>query len=98
MPMRKKTKERQDADTLFPLQGALGYEATQSLFFGEHTLLVEGPSDILYLKALSNELKARKRTALDPRWTLCPSEGIDRIHALCIPIRRQEFTHCSPVQ
>ena len=68
-----------DADTLFPLQGALGYEATQSLFVGEHTLLVEGPSDILYLKAFSNELKARERTALDPRWTLCPSGGIDRI-------------------
>lgn len=68
-----------DADTLFPLQGALGYEATQSLFVGEHTLLVEGPSDILYLKALSNELKARNKTALDPRWTLCPSGGIDRI-------------------
>ena len=68
-----------DADTLFPLQGALGYEATQSLFVGEHTLLVEGPSDILYLKVLSSELKARKRTGLDPRWTLCPSGGIDRI-------------------
>ena len=68
-----------DADTLFPLQGALGYEATQSLFVGEHTLLVEGPSDILYLKAFSNELKARKRTELDPRWTLCPSGGIDKI-------------------
>ena len=78
------TKVTQDvlkvnADTLFPLQGALGYEATQSLFVGEHTLLVEGPSDILYLTAFSRELKARKRTALDPRWTLCPSGGIDRI-------------------
>ena len=68
-----------DADTLFPLQGALGYEATQSLFVGEHTLLVEGPSDILYLQVFSNELKARNRTALDSRWTLCPSGGIDRI-------------------
>ena len=42
-----------DADTLFPLQGALGYEATQTLFVGEHTLLLEGPSDILYLQAFS---------------------------------------------
>ena len=68
-----------DADTLFPLQGALGYEATQSLFVGEHTLLVEGPSDILYLKALSTALKARERTPLDARWTICPAGGIDRI-------------------
>ena len=54
-------------------------KTSQSLFVGEHTLLVEGPSDILYLKVFSSELKARKRTALDPRWTLCPSGGIDRI-------------------
>ena len=68
-----------EADTLFPLQGALGYEATQTLFVGEHTLLVEGPSDILYLQALSTALKARGRTALDSRWTICPAGGIDRI-------------------
>ena len=68
-----------EADTLFPLQGALGYEATQSLFVGEHTLLVEGPSDILYLQALSDALKSRGRIGLDTRWTICPSGGIDRI-------------------
>ena len=68
-----------EADTLFPLQGALGYEATQTLFIGEHTLLVEGPSDILYLQALSAALKARGRTGLDSRWTMCPAGGIDKI-------------------
>jgi hypothetical protein len=68
-----------DADTLFPLQGALGYEVTQALFVGKHTLLVEGPSDILYLQAMSAALSARKRVGLDERWTLCPSGGIDRI-------------------
>ena len=31
-----------DKDTVFPLQGALGYELTQSLFVGPNTLLVEG--------------------------------------------------------
>jgi predicted ATP-dependent endonuclease of OLD family len=46
-----------DPDTLFPLQGALGYEITQSLFVGKHTLLVEGPGDILYIQALSDALK-----------------------------------------
>ncbi len=70
-----------DRDTLFPLQGALGYEITQTLFVGEHTLLVEGPSDLLYLKAFSEELRARKRTHLDQRWTICPSGGIDKVSA-----------------
>ncbi len=70
-----------DRDTLFPLQAALGYEITQSLFVGEHTLLVEGPSDILYVTAASNELAARDRVALDRRWVVCPSNGIDKVAA-----------------
>ncbi len=70
-----------DRDTLFPLQGALGYEITQSLFVGEHTLLVEGPSDILYMKAMSEELRGRGRTALDRRWTLCPAGGVEKVSA-----------------
>jgi hypothetical protein len=70
-----------DRDTLFPLQAALGYEITQSLFVGEHTLLVEGPSDILYLKAASNELSARGRSSLDKRWIVCSSNGIDKVAA-----------------
>jgi predicted ATPase len=70
-----------DRDTLFPLQGALGYELTQSLFVGEHTLLVEGPSDILYLKAASAELQARGRTGLDRRWIICPAGGVEKVTA-----------------
>jgi predicted ATP-dependent endonuclease of OLD family len=80
------TKVREDVlgasrDATFPLQGALGYSLTQTLFVGKHTLLVEGPGDILYLKALSAELARRKRTVLDPRWVICPSGGIDKIHS-----------------
>lgn len=70
-----------DRDTLLPLRGALGYEITQSLFVGEHTLLVEGPSEILYLQAISAELAARKRTSLGRRWTVCPCNGIDKVQA-----------------
>ena len=70
-----------DPDTLFPLQGALGYDVTQTLFIGRDTLLLEGPGDILFLKALSAQLKRRKRTQLDPRWTLCPAGGIDKIQS-----------------
>jgi predicted ATP-dependent endonuclease of OLD family len=68
-----------DKDTLFPLQGALGYSVTQSLFVGENSLLVEGPSDILYLQAFSNELYRRGRNGLSPKWTMCPAGGIDNI-------------------
>lgn len=70
-----------DKDTIFPLQGHLGYEIAQSLFVGKNTLLVEGPSDILYLSAFSQELKRRGRTSLDPRWVVCPTGGIDKVWA-----------------
>lgn len=83
-PEVKGTKVRSDVlevsdDTLFPLQGALGYEVTQSLFIGANTWLVEGPSDILYLQVLSQALFKRGREGLDPKWTLCPAGGIDKI-------------------
>lgn len=68
-----------DADTIFPLQAALGYEITQTLFIGKHVLLVEGPSDLLYLKWFSNELHNLGRAYLDPRWIITPCGGIDKI-------------------
>jgi energy-coupling factor transporter ATP-binding protein EcfA2 len=78
------TKVRSDAlavdrDTLFPLQGALGYEVTQSLFVGKHVALVEGPGDILYLEALAAALRRRGKQGIDRKVTLCPAGGIDKI-------------------
>jgi len=68
-----------DKDTLFPLQNALGYEMTQSLFVGPNTLLVEGPSDILYLQVMTNALVGMKRVGLSPKWTVCPVGGVDKV-------------------
>ena len=70
-----------DPDTVFPIQGALGYDISQSLFVGPDNLLVEGPSDLLYLQAFSSELIRRKRIGLSPKWTICPSGGIDKVGA-----------------
>lgn len=83
-PVVKGTKVRSDvlrvdADTLFPLQGALGFDLSQTLFVGKNTLLVEGASDIVYIGVLSQALRQRKRVALDTRWVICPSGGIDKI-------------------
>lgn len=68
-----------DGDTLFPLRGHLGYEITQTLFIGENTLLVEGPSDILYIQAASHALARKDRESLDEKWTICPTGGIDKV-------------------
>ena len=68
-----------DPDTVSPLQRALDYEITQTLFIGKHTLLVEGPSDLLYLKWFSGQLEKAKKPGLDYRWNICSVRGIDRI-------------------
>jgi hypothetical protein len=68
-----------DGDTLFPLQAALGYDLTQTLFIGKNSLLVEGPSDLLYLQWASDLLRSQKRHALDQRWTVTPAGGITKI-------------------
>ncbi len=70
-----------DSDTLFPLQGALGYEVTQSLFIGKQTVLVEGPGDILYLQALSMALGRAGGTVLDKALVICPAGGLDKIQS-----------------
>jgi hypothetical protein len=49
-------------DSLFPLQGALGDEIQQTLFVGPNSLVVEGPADMLYLRAASAQLEREGRT------------------------------------
>ncbi|MGH9497786.1 MAG: AAA family ATPase [Terriglobales bacterium] len=68
-----------DPDTVSPLQRVLDYEITQTLFIGKHTLLVEGPSDLVYLKWFSRQLELAGKKGLDYRWNICVVRGIDRI-------------------
>lgn len=68
-----------ERDTILPILGALGIDITQTLFVGKHTILVEGPSDLLYLKWFSHFLRTGGRTGLDPRWTISPVGGIRKI-------------------
>ncbi|MCF6178112.1 MAG: AAA family ATPase [Geopsychrobacter sp.] len=66
-------------DTLFPLQGALGYEIHQTLFIGPNTLVVEGPSDLIYLKTMSALLEQKGKTSLSEKWTITPAGGAGKI-------------------
>jgi predicted ATP-dependent endonuclease of OLD family len=69
-----------DPDTLFPLQGALGYDIAQHLFIREHNLVVEGTSDFTYLTVISDFLKSKTGWAyLDERWSVVPVGGADYI-------------------
>lgn len=68
-----------DVDTISPLQKALDYELTQTLFVGKNTLLVEGPSDLIYLKWFSRQLQLAGKMPLDYRWSICVGGGVTRI-------------------
>ena len=68
-----------DSDTVFPLQGALGYDLAQHLFLGPNNLVVEGISDHLFLSILSAYLIENTREGLDDRWTLMPVGGVDAV-------------------
>ncbi len=78
------------ADTLFPLQGSLGYEIYQTLFVGPNSLVVEGVSDLLYLQSMSGILQAKGRTGLDSRWTITPVGGADKVPTFVALMRSQK--------
>lgn len=66
-------------DSLFPLQGALGYELYQNLFVGPNNLVVEGVSDLLYLQTMSALLESDGREGLSQDWTITPVGGADKV-------------------
>lgn len=68
-----------DEDTAFPLLTAMGIEMTQTLFIGEHTLLLEGPSDLIYLDVLSDLVEGQDKPGLDPRWVKTPIGGSGKL-------------------
>lgn len=68
-----------NADSLFPLQGALGYDLHQTLFVGPYNVVVEGAADLLFIQGMSALLTEEGRTALDPRWTVTPVGGAAKV-------------------
>ena len=68
-----------DSDTLFPLQGVLGFDAAQTFFVGPYVVVVEGPTEKALFDWFSRQLERRDREALDVRWAVCPAEGVPKI-------------------
>lgn len=66
-------------DSLFPLQGALGYEIQQTLFIGPYSLIVEGVADLLYLRTMSGQLEREGREGLSEEWVITPVGGSGKV-------------------
>jgi predicted ATP-dependent endonuclease of OLD family len=68
-----------DPRTIFPLQAALGWTIAQNLFISKRNLLVEGASDLIYLKSVSALLEAHGRKGLREDVTIVPVGGLDNV-------------------
>jgi len=68
-----------DEDTAFPLLAAMGIELTQTLFVGENSLLLEGPSDLIYCDVLTEALALQGRAGLDSHWVKIPIGGAGKL-------------------
>ena len=66
-------------DSLFPLQGALGYDIYQTLFIGPNSLVVEGVSDLMYIQTISALLQQKGKVGLSEDWTITPVGGSDKV-------------------
>jgi predicted ATP-dependent endonuclease of OLD family len=72
-----------DPDTLFPLQGALGYDLSNHLFTAPHNLVVDGISDFSYITLMSDYFRdVLQLTCLDERWSIIPLGGTGMISSL----------------
>jgi hypothetical protein len=65
--------------TLFPLQAALAWSVAQNLFVADRNLLVDGLSDLVYLKTVSAILEKAGRTGLRRDLAIVPVGGLDKI-------------------
>lgn len=80
-------------DSLFPLQGALGYDISQTLFVGPNSLVVEGVSDLLYLQVMTGLLEAADREGLRAGWTITPVGGSDKVPTFVALLGSQSLTN-----
>lgn len=68
-----------DPRTIFPLQAALGWTIAQNLFISERNLLVEGPSELIYLQVASSLLESKGAAGLRRDLTIVPTGGLDNV-------------------
>ena len=68
-----------DRETVFPLQMALGYQMAQTLFLAPHCLMVNSPSDLIYLQVLGDMVTEVSGARIDPRWVIIPVGSTDNL-------------------
>lgn len=66
----------EDAETIFPLHAAVGYKIIEEVFYrNKKTVLVEGYTDLLYLRALSLHCRVKGLASLSDDVLIVPCDG-----------------------
>jgi hypothetical protein len=68
-----------DPRALLPLQEALGYDLAQSLFAQSRNLVLEGLTDLWYVEAVSELLRAIGEVALNEKIALVPAKSAGKV-------------------
>ncbi len=68
-----------DSRTLFPLQMALGFSLSQSLFVGSDNMVVEGVTDFWFLSSVSAYLQGIGKDSLPTALTITPAGGAQKV-------------------
>jgi len=80
-----------DKDALFPLQAALGYSMSQSLFVGQNNLIVEGITDFWFLSCLSDVLREAGRENINEKIVISPAGGAQKTALLAAMLAGQKL-------
>jgi AAA ATPase domain len=80
-----------DSRTLFPLQAALGYSLSQTLFVGNSNIIVEGVTDFWILSSVSEHLISVGRVGLPEKFVLTPVGGAGKVSYMTALLAAQEL-------
>lgn len=81
-----------DYRTLFPLQAALGYDLVQSMFIGQHNLVVEGVSDFWYLSSVSEHFRDSGVQSLPAELAITPAGSAQKVSYMVTLLAAQRLT------
>lgn len=81
-----------DARTLFPLQAALGYQLSQTLFVGHSNLVVEGVTDYWILSAVNTHFAGTGVPALPEELTITPAGGAGKVSYMAALLASEELS------
>lgn len=80
-----------DTRTLFPLQAALGYSLSQTLFVGHANLVVEGVTDFWILAAANAHMRAQGLAHLPPEMVITPAGGAGKVPYMAALMAAQDL-------